>query len=166
MSGDHAIILRARDGSVRAVSYVSAADVADISSVRWKLSTGGYAVRNFWRDGKLCHEAMARRILGVTDPAVTVDHINGDKLDNRRENLRIASGAENRCNKKLYSNNTSGFKGVEYRPDCRGRFRATIKRDGTLRYLGWFDTAEDAARAYNTAALEIHGEFARLNVVP
>lgn len=90
----------------------------------------------------------------------STDHINSNGLDNRRANLRPVVGNQNHHNVKLRRDNWSGFKGVGQRA---GRWRAQIRVEGTPRHLGYFDTAEEAARAYDTAAREIAGEFARLN---
>lgn len=89
-----------------------------------------------------------------------VDHINGDGLDNRRCNLRESTHALNMRNKRLYRNNTSGFKGVTRR---NGRWRACITCNGRRVRLGSFDTAEAAGRAYDAAARELHGEFGTFN---
>lgn len=89
-----------------------------------------------------------------------VDHISGDGLDNRRANLRACSAAENSRNKRLCWNSTTGFKGVSRR---YGRFQASIKKLDQQFHLGMFDTAEDAARARDAAAIELFGEFAKLN---
>ena len=96
----------------------------------------------------------------IMNTASIVDHINGITLDNRRENLRVATHAENMQNRKLHTNNTSGYKGVE---SSRGLWRATIYADNIRIHLGSFVTKEEAALAYNKAALKYHGEFARLN---
>lgn len=91
-----------------------------------------------------------------------VDHINLDGLDNRRANLRQASHAENMWNRRRLSNNTSGFKGVRWHK-VHGKWEARIRTDGRRRHLGSWSTAEEAAHAYDAAARELHGEFARLN---
>lgn len=90
-----------------------------------------------------------------------VDHINGDGLDNRRTNLRAASVSQNLANRGPQRNNTSGYKGVTLRRN--GRMVAQIKVCGHQMNIGTFDTVEDAARAYDAAALTAWGEFAYLN---
>ncbi len=91
-----------------------------------------------------------------------VDHINGDGLDNRRANVRLATSSQNGANKAAPRSNTSGFKGVSlYRRTGRGRAYITVL--GVETHLGYFATAEDAAFAYDAAAQRLFGEFARLN---
>jgi len=89
-----------------------------------------------------------------------VDHIDGDGLDNRRANLRPADQSKNGMNRALGSNNTSGFKGVTRR---RLGWEAGISLDGRQVYLGTFATAQEAAHAYDEAALHHFAEFARPN---
>jgi hypothetical protein len=95
----------------------------------------------------------------LTGYALT-DHANRNSLDNRRQNLRPATIAQNVRNQEPHSDNTSGFKGVSRKRD---KWVAAIRAGGTIRRLGGFRTAEDAARAYDAMAVELHGEFARLN---
>jgi hypothetical protein len=89
-----------------------------------------------------------------------VDHKNGDGLDNRRDNLRPATAEQNNQNKRLYRNNRVGLKGVS-RDRCGWRARITVA--GSTRNLGMFDSPEKAALAYDLAAIEHFGPFARLN---
>ena len=91
-----------------------------------------------------------------------VDHQNGDGLDNQRGNLRPTTHGQNMFNRRLYKNSTSGFKGVTRRRRD-GRWQAQIQANKKHRHLGYFDAAEDAARAYDAAARELHGDFAQLN---
>ena len=91
-----------------------------------------------------------------------VDHINLDKFDNRRSNLRFATHKENKRNSGLQSNNTSGCKGARYYK-ARGKYVAKIKVDGKHIHLGYYSTLLEASCAYDRAALYYFGEFARLN---
>jgi len=89
-----------------------------------------------------------------------VDHINGNGLDNRRSNLRIATSQQNNRNRKICNLNTSGFKGVRL---DRNKWRADIRIDGKRKNLGRFVNPEAAAAAYDEAARKYFGEFATLN---
>lgn len=89
-----------------------------------------------------------------------IDHENGVRDDNRLCNLRPASSSQNASNSKDRSHNTSGYRGV-WRQN--GKWLARIGSERKKIYLGSFDTAESAAAAYNAAATNLHGEFARLN---
>jgi hypothetical protein len=105
---------------------------------------------------------MHRFLLGITDPLIKVDHRDHDGLNNRRENLRSCTNAENIRNSRLFIRSTSGFKGVSWNAQCR-KWSAFIYPEGNSIYLGNFDNPEDAARAYDDAAIRHYGEFARLN---
>lgn len=91
-----------------------------------------------------------------------VDHINGDGLDNRRENLRLCTHAENLHNSKKYKNNSTGFKGVHWNKQ-RNIYQVYIMINRKHKYIGSFTILEEAARAYDKAAKEYYGDFARLN---
>jgi hypothetical protein len=93
-----------------------------------------------------------------------VDHINGVKTDNRLVNLRVVTSQQNRFNTNQPRNNTSGFKGVSF-DKAVGKYGAWIKHDGRKHFLGYYRVVEEAALAYNQAALKYHGEYARLNEV-
>lgn len=92
-------------------------------------------------------------------PKDQIDHKNGIRDDNRIENLREATASQNQFNKGIQKNNTTGFKGVCFRPG-RG-YVASIRKYYKRHYLGCFDTAEKAHAAYVNAATNLHGEFAR-----
>lgn len=106
--------------------------------------------------------AMHTYIMGKTPEGMVIDHVNGDGLDNRRENLRFCTQSENRRNQKPRADAESPFKGV-----ARGRhdmgWRAAICRDGNQRQLGTFEREELAAAAYDAEAMKEFGKFARLN---
>ena len=93
---------------------------------------------------------------------VLVDHWDHDGLHNVRANLRVANKSANGANRRKSSNNTSGFKGVTTHRQT-GKWQAEIKVGGKHRYIGIFDTPEEAAKAYDDVAHEAFGEFALLN---
>jgi len=92
------------------------------------------------------------------------DHVDGNKLDNRRENLRAATPHQNSCNCGVCLRHTSSFKGVDFHKPAK-RWRALIAVDGKRIHLGLFDSREQAAAAYNAASLKYHGEYGRVNVI-
>lgn len=104
---------------------------------------------------------MHRQILGATDRRTDVDHINQDGLDNRRANLRSCSRSENNGNRRKYRG-TSRYKGVSW-DSKNSKWLAQIHLSNRRRYLGRFVLEQDAARAYDAAALLQWGDFARLN---
>lgn len=91
-----------------------------------------------------------------------VDHINGNGLDNRRANLRPATVSQNQANQRKRRDNTSGYRGVQWHPPGR-TWRAVIRVKGRLISLGYYPVREDAARAYDRAAVEFFGPYARPN---
>ncbi len=97
---------------------------------------------------------MHRLIMDCPD-GMDVDHINGDGLDNRRENLRIVTRSQNLRNRKTFKNSKSGFKGVIFNP-VNGKWKAIIN-------LGTFDTSEEAAKAYDEAIKKLFGPLAKPN---
>lgn len=97
-------------------------------------------------------------------PTGEVDHRNGNRLDNRIANLRDATRSQNCANMGLASHNTSGFNGVSFYRQT-GRWQAYIRHGGRRLHLGMFATAEDAAAAYDAAAIRLKGEFARTNAM-
>lgn len=105
---------------------------------------------------------LHRMVMNCFDRCMTVDHINGDTMDCRRDNLRQCTHAQNLFNKRRYRNNRSGYKGV-YR-DGR-RWIAQITAWGKQMRLGSYGKPKEAAEAYNEAAKKYHGEYARLNVL-
>lgn len=109
-----------------------------------------------------------REIKAVSDGELPkhakVDHKNMDSLDNRRENLRVATQIENKRNGSLQRNSSSGFKGVHWHKRDK-KWMASIRINRKLKHLGQFCSPEEAAKAYNVAAIDAFGEFARLNNV-
>jgi hypothetical protein len=98
---------------------------------------------------------------GVLDDNDIVDHIDGNRDNNRIENLRIATASQNSMNKKRTTLNSSGYKGVG-KLRRSNKWVAQICKNGKNHHLGCFETAEEAYQAYCKAANSMHGEFARL----
>lgn len=144
------------------VAIVDDEDFDAIAQWRWNCNPAGYAVRSAPRSNGRQGKIYMHRVIAGAKKGEHVDHKNRIKSDNRRENLRIATRSQNGYNITKTSRNTSGFKGVSWHKGAV-RFIASIGHDGVLRHLGYFDTAEDAALAYNAAAIRLHGEFANLN---
>lgn len=122
---------------------------------------GEYAQRSVYKDGKQTTQFMHRIILKTPDELLT-DHINRNGLDNRRANLRICTATQNGSNRLVPKHNTSGYKGVGWHKQ-RQRWRARATADGIEHFLGYFSDIEEAAHAYDRAAIKFHGEFATLN---
>lgn len=145
------------------VAIVDAADAERVLAHRWRAKVSGrtvYAQRGVQRsDGTWRQQSLHSFLTGYA----RTDHRNGDGLDNRRSNLREATAGENGRNRRIDRDNTSGFKGVCWHKRDR-RWQASIRVGGrSPRHLGYFPTPEEAARAYDAAARELHGEFATLN---
>ena len=105
---------------------------------------------------------LHRLILGINDRTVFVDHINGDILDNRRCNLRLCNNSQNTKNRKKHKNGNLRYKGITEEKRYGG-YVAKISVNYKRLYLGRYETQEEAALAYNRAAIKHHGEFARIN---
>lgn len=89
-----------------------------------------------------------------------IDHIDGNGLNNQKENLRICTRSENMRNRDKQADNLSGYKGV-YKKD--NRYRAQITVEGKQIYLGSYQNIEDAVKAYNEASIKYHGKFSKTN---
>jgi hypothetical protein len=123
-----------------------------------------YVITNIWKGDRRTSLSLHRFIMKAP-PHCQVDHRNRNRngLDNRRSNLRLATQSQNKGNASLACNNASGYKGVCWNKASR-KWVAQINKLGKRVGLGYFIDSWDAAQAYNTAALEIYGEFAVLNV--
>ncbi len=148
--------------------YVSNADFENIKHLKWSISRAGktaYVVHHrSTRKIRLPKIYLHRMLLNAKKGEI-VDHIDGDGLNNTRENLRIISHSENiRKMTKIRNLNSSGYKGV-YWATRYGKWEVGIMKNYRKMYLGRFDSKHDAARAYNKAAVQLFGDFASLNVI-
>lgn len=152
------ILCRRRNGALVSV-LVDAADLPILAGITWCVVTDE-AHRCLYAIGyspKLMRQVKMHQLLL---DAPKIDHKNGRGTDNRRCNLRPATNGQNRANSHTPIINGLGYRGVE---PCGDKFRARIGHDGRLVRIGVFDTPEQAARAYDEKARELHGEFAGLN---
>jgi hypothetical protein len=138
-------------------AYVDAADYEWLSRYHWHLENG-YAARR----EKNKYIYMHREIMKPPRGKI-VDHANHNKLDNSRPNLRVCTRPENQLNLRKRRGSSSRFKGVAY-DKRRGKWCAKIYFKGERTWLGYFDEEVEAARAYDSKAVELFGEFAHLNV--
>lgn len=109
---------------------------------------------------------MHRAIMGITDPKILIDHKDGDGLNNQRSNLRPCNRSQNASNRHHPKNKkcTSSFFGVSWMAGF-SKWRAYIVKDTKQKSLGLYRSEVDAAIAYNKAAIELHGEFAKQNII-
>lgn len=114
------------------------------------------------KDGKYIYSRIyLHRYITKAPDGIQVDHINGDRLDNRSKNLRVCTNKQNNRNKGPQKGK---YKGVHWSKTSK-RWVAQITKNYKVRHLGCFMTAEAAALAYNEAAKELHGEYAYLNKI-
>jgi len=144
-------------------TIVDSEDVDLLKNYKWRLSGAGYVAYNKVENGQ--HSIYLHRLIMKCTPMEEVDHINNNKLDNRKSNLRICTRMEN-CRKrgkpKRKNKLTSKYKGVSFQS---GRYRARIRVNNKELSLGRFKNEEDAALAYNEAALLYFGKYANINIL-
>lgn len=116
-----------------------------------------YAVRTVGKDTVYMHRDIMNAPAGMD-----VDHRDGDGLNNADDNLRVCTSTQNKANRSKQKNNKSGFKGVRWH-ERDGGYEANIQFNYKPIYLGRFETAQDAAKAYDAKAIELYGEFANTN---
>jgi hypothetical protein len=136
-----------------------------LSQWKWhaaKIRNVFYVARKIRVDGVVKTILMHREI-SKPPTGMQIDHINGDPLDNRRENLRICTNTDNQRNRPIHKDNISGFKGVRPRRGNNNKYEAYIFHNGKQIYLGKYEDINLAAQAYDNAAKFYHGGFASLN---
>jgi hypothetical protein len=144
--------------NTKEICIIDIDDINVLENITWYGKDGKWD--NYARGMKNGKEVkMHRLIMGISDPNIQVDHINGNTLDNRKINLRESNNATNHMNQSVRSDNKSGFKGVSKR---KNKWMARIGKNGKIN-LGTFNTPEEAAKAYDAKAKELFGEYAKLN---
>jgi hypothetical protein len=149
------------------VALVDDEDYERVSSRKWCAhynpnTRSFYATRRVYVGNYKTQEISMHRQLLNAGPGQQVDHVNLNSLDNRRRNIRLCTPQQNACNRRHRRNAAIPYKGIF--ENGAGRFTARIVIDGRRRSVGTFPSAEAAAEAYDVAARQHYGEFARLNV--
>lgn len=153
------------------VALVSPHRIVELQRWQWfatLLDGGYYAYRHGKRNGTESDVSMARRILGLGAPGEDereADHINKNTLDDRDENLRLATRRQNETNKGVRCDSETGVKGVrraKWGNEYTGRFEVRIRHMGVEIHLGMCDTLEEGSLMYEKAARKLFGEFARI----
>jgi len=144
-----------KDVNEIARAIINLTDVDLVSKYKWYLHSSGYVCCRNEKDGCIY---LHRLILNVTNDSF-VDHINMNKLDNRKENLRLCTNSENMRNKEEMANNYSGFRGVVWHKDVR-KWGSSLTCDKKVIKLGWYDLFNDAVSARLKGEAEYYGEFA------
>ena len=159
---EHGTRLRLSDGSYTLLDWE---DYLTYKKFNWSFHYKGYAVREIGgsqNPEEREYFSLHRVIMGSPESFV-VDHINGNTLDNRKINLRVCSFKDNTRNRKPHAGSSSQYKGVGWHKHS-GKWAASIRVDNKLISLGYYHIEKEAAEAYDKAALEHFGEFARLNL--
>ncbi len=156
------VAVRNGQSKIQKWALIDDQDAHIVLPYKWHLDTGGYARRHSGKEERPIHGVAVKmhRVILKTPLGMCTDHINGDKLDNRRENLRVATKSQNNRNCGIRKDNTTGAKGVDLQKRF-GKYRARIFCNGRSHALGYFRTLEEARRAYLDALPKFHGEFAR-----
>jgi hypothetical protein len=142
---------------------------SEIEKYKWSLTYYGYVVTSWFdKDNKQHNIQLHQAIISLSKQEVPdgyeIDHKDRNKLNNLEINLRICLHSENGKNQKTSSNNTSGYKGVYWKKTSK-KWKVLIRVNNQLVYIGCFTIKEDAAKAYNKAAIKYYGEFAGLNEI-
>jgi len=143
------------------IAIIDREDVEKVIGYNWTAISGigdSFYARRGTHAGKIF--PMHKVITGKFNN--TIDHINRNSLDNRKENLRVCSLRQNSANRKSAKNSSSKFLGVHWNRQSQ-KWQVTIRKDGKYYHLGLFKDERIAALAYNIAAYSKHGEFANLN---
>jgi len=141
-------------------AIVDDSDFEDVSKYRWYYAHG-YAVRTVYNNGKPYQLRMHRLLLN-TPNGMDTDHVNRNRLDNRRKNLRVASRSENVANSFVTKQNKSGYKGVSWKKS-NSKWCAQIRFNNKVFHIGLYSDIKKAAKAYNKVAKKFFGKFAYLN---
>ena len=140
------------------IAIVDDDDYGELIKYKWCLSGSGYAIRQSPRNHYARHLIHMHREINKTPVNMFTDHINHNRLDNRKENLRTVTTSQNHMNKSPQTNNTSGFRGSFWHKKSK-KWRSQIRIDKKYIHIAYFDTAREAAQAYESVAQQLFGDF-------
>ena len=139
-------------------------DFNNLSKKRWYLSAGGYAIGGEDSNGLKAYVKMHRVIMGAKNPKIHIDHIDGDKLNNQKDNLRFATPAQNTHNARKQKGTKNKYKGTNYVKSLN-LWQARCRMNGEDHFLGHYRSEIAAAHAYNKKAIEL-SSYVRINHIP
>lgn len=146
------------------VAIVDDDDFIRLLKYKWHCNNSGYAARRGKKDEKAL-VLLHHEVLGIPQNGLEIDHINRNRLDNRKCNLRFVSRTQNCANRAKTTNKTSSvYKGVYFEKDS-ACWKSVIEINGRKRTLGRFKSETEAAQTYNMAALSFFGKYANLNLI-
>lgn len=148
-------------------ALVDDADFEWLNQWKWCYVSSGYAMRREYLGGGRGNEKaryiLMHRIIADAANDEEVDHINRNKLDNQRDNLRLCDSSQNKFNTSVRRDNKSGVRGVSWYKAYQ-KWTASIKSRGTTKFLGYFDSLEEAVEARKQAERQLFGEFADVHI--
>lgn len=137
-------------------------DFDQLNKYRWSFDSGGYAKRKL-RDGNKSRVLMMHSVIIGEKYGMITDHIDGDRLNNQKSNLRLCNSLQNVWNRKPFKNRKCKYFGV--RKDSTNTWRVEIRVSGKREHYFGFKSEEEAGLFYNKVALKTRGEFAKLNQI-
>lgn len=141
------------------IALVDEEDFEKLNKHKWCFSSG-YAIYKSWPGRR---NVYMHRVIMNTPDGMQTDHIDGNRLNNRKSNLRIVTSSQNSMNSSCHIGGTSNYKGVSFEKWSK-KWKSQIRVEGKNINLGRFKTEEEAAMEYDKAAKKYHGEFARTNL--
>ncbi len=147
-----------KNQNIIAQAIIDLDDYEKVKDKKWCLDMhrGGYASDR--------NETLHSFLFKAKSQGLYIDHINGNRLDNRKTNIRLCTQMQNTYNRGLASNSSSGYKGVSWHSRIK-KWQTRIGFNHKRKHLGYYNTKKEAALAYNEAAIKYYGEFARINEV-
>lgn len=149
------------DAKRRVLVMVDDEDYAYLNQFNWQVGKDNTVKTH---KNKLLEERLIHRVIMKPSKNQEIDHIDGNRLNNQKSNLRYATSSQNKANRGPRKDNKSGYKGVSWHKQ-RKKWTARIKNGSKYEHLGLFQNKIDAAKTYNIKAIEYYGSYAWLNII-